>query len=107
MNLAEPLFVIPDKKYVLAELLTLRQVCLDSIKESKLKNGLVFTEVSGEPDYFLKGAEAALALLDRKISMSRGQASDAERLMQNANKMVITTTNWYKQQPNNEKTKNV
>lgn len=94
MDLADPLFVVRDTKYVLEDLLKSRRRCAAAIEAETRRSFSAPTEGS-HPCAYLKGAEAALVLLDRKIGLAMNQSKDAKKFMQAANKMVLTTTNLY------------
>lgn len=97
MELADPLIVTPEKKYVLEDLLKSRKRCASEIDAMNCKRRS--TPQAGELSCaYIKGAMAALVLLDRKIALAMNQTIDAEKFMQAANKMVLTTSTWYKSQ---------
>ena len=97
MELADPLIVIPEKVYVLDDLLKSRERCAAEIDAMTHRSFSAPQE--GVPTCaYIKGAMAALLLLDRKIALAMNQAIDAKKFMQAANKMVITTSSWYESQ---------
>lgn len=97
MDLADPLFVIPEKKHDLDDLLTSRKRCADEI-DAMTRRSFSAPQEGGLTCAYIKGAMAALLLLDRKIALAMNQAVDAQKFMQAANKMVLTTTNWHERQ---------
>ena len=94
MDLADPLFVIPEKKHNLDDLLKSRKRCADEI-DAMTRRSFSAPQEGGLTCAYIKGAMAALLLLDRKIALAMNQAIDAQKFMQVANKMVITTSTWY------------
>ena len=97
MDLADPLFVIPEKKRDLDDLLKSRKRCADEI-DAMTRRSFSAPQEGGLTCAYIKGAMAALLLLDRKIALAVNQAVDAQKFMQAANKMELTTTNWYERQ---------
>jgi hypothetical protein len=97
MDLADPLIVVRDKKYDLEELLVSRSRCQSEI-EFVTRRSFSAPGTYEHSCAYLKGAQAALVLLNRKIGLAMSQAKDQEKFLQAANKMVITTTSWYESQ---------